>query len=263
MKPWPHTAALLFGISLSFALAEPTPSPSAQTTKIAGLLREALSLKSANQHEAALALLKKAEDLAPNSATIHNVKGAIYADLRDFSKARECFLKAQAVQPRDSHAAFNLAEMDLVEGKYEAAQRAFAKLLDTFPNTSPSFAQVVRFKGIVCLLKLDKVSEATEKRNAAAFPDRSPAEYYTHIAFASQKGDIAAKDEWVTKARTAFETKQAAPYVDTLVEAKMLNAGDWSAGTGQSSTSASSLPSTTPFLPTPPSFAPPPPPVLK
>ena len=58
----------------------------------------------------------------PGKATTQNIRGLVYLAKRDLKSARQSFEQAFATDPKDFSAAYNLALIDLQEGKPEDAE---------------------------------------------------------------------------------------------------------------------------------------------
>lgn len=211
-------------LATSLATAQnPKGTPgSPEDKKFGDIIIEVRKLASARQHQQALEKLGEAEALRPNSPEVLMVRGNIYTNAKEYDKARASFLKAESLKPRAFEIRFNLAELDYVQGNYQTASDSFAKLLTATPPPPAEIRSLMQFKIVVCQIRLNKVAEAEESAKAYAFKDESPASFFTRATFAMQKGDHATANDWLTKAQTTFKPADVAPYVDALVEARLL-----------------------------------------
>src|SRR5262249_818957 len=114
---------------------------------------EQLSESDASQYQADLALvtahLRRGEfDQALQDANrlekkqgknplSYNVKGTVYAAMRDFKSARASFEKALQVDPKYFTSARNLAMLDLQERKPEEARKRYEQMLANDPKSEP------------------------------------------------------------------------------------------------------------------------------
>ncbi len=81
------------------------------------------------QHDKALLGLAKLEKKLPKSPVVHNLRGVAYVGKKDHAKARKSFEQALALQPNYMDAVVQLAELDISEGKEEAARKRFEDIL--------------------------------------------------------------------------------------------------------------------------------------
>lgn len=216
-----RASLLTFLVAAGLAAAQ-NAAPSPEDAALAKIFEDVRKLGREQKYEQALAKLREAEALKPDSTVVQNARGSIYTSMKDYEKARECFRKAEELQPGSFEARFNLTELDFVEGKYEAAAESFTKLLAANAGAPQMVRHLVQFKILVCALRLNDIEKATELSKKFAFPDGSAAGHFARIAFAAQRGDFAGAAAEFAKAQKAFSAADAMPYVDTLVEAKWL-----------------------------------------
>src|SRR3954469_25742908 len=77
--------------------AKSAPARSAADKRFGELMSDVRSLASAQQHEQALEMLREADALKPNSPEVQTARGNVYASAKQYDKARECFMKAEAL----------------------------------------------------------------------------------------------------------------------------------------------------------------------
>jgi tetratricopeptide (TPR) repeat protein len=215
-------SSLLIFLAAAGLAASQNAAPSPEDAALAKIFEDVRKLGSEKKYEQALAKLREAEALKPDSTVVQNARGSIYTSMKDYERARECFKKAGELQPGSFEARFNLSELDFVEGKYEAAADAFTKLLAANTGAPRPVRHLVQFKILVCALRLNDIEKATELAKIFAFPDDSPAGHFAKIAFAAQKGDFTGAAAGLASAQKAFGADDTMPYVDTLVEARWL-----------------------------------------
>lgn len=196
-------------------------SPSAQ--RFQEILREVVELHRKQQYADALARLKEAEALKVNDVLVNNIRGSTYTAMRDFPRARASFEASLKLKPDAYESKYNLVELDFVEGKYAEAEAGFANLLKAFPTLTAEPRHLAQFKLVLCQLKQNKADAAAASARSFAFPETSPAHFSTQAAFAIYKKDTAAAMDWMNKAAKTFQKGEMAPYIDSLVEAKLIN----------------------------------------
>ena len=86
------------------------------------------------EYDQALAASDGLEKKQPSNPITYNIRGATYAGLRDFAKARASFEKALQLSPTEFAAARNLALLDIQEGKSEDARKRYEQLLAKDPQ---------------------------------------------------------------------------------------------------------------------------------
>jgi Tfp pilus assembly protein PilF len=197
----------------------PSPELSAEDKQLAAMLVDVRRLAAAQKYEEALAKLRDADALQPNSAMVQNARGSIYTSMKEYEKARQYFKAADALKPGTFEVHFNLTELEYVQGHYEAAAASFTDLLSSFPGMQKEIRALVQFKIVVCQIKLNHLAEAEALVKKFAYAEDSPAGCFTQASFAAQKGDNATANTLLAKAEKAYSRAEIAPYVDALVEA--------------------------------------------
>lgn len=100
---------------------------SADLALVANLLRQ-------KQFDQALAAVGRLEQKQPNSALVYNLKGVVYLSKRDLASARANFERALQIQADFLPAVNNLAQLDRLENKPDAARKRYQALLDKDPK---------------------------------------------------------------------------------------------------------------------------------
>jgi putative PEP-CTERM system TPR-repeat lipoprotein len=98
----------------------------ADTLLVQNLIRD-------NQLDKAMQAVEALERKKPDDPIAYNLKGAVYLRLKDNANARKSFERALALETRTHAAAMNLAQLDLVEGHPQVAQKRFEKILQQDP----------------------------------------------------------------------------------------------------------------------------------
>ena len=86
------------------------------------------------EFDKALADVDALERKQPGKATTQNIRGLVYLAKRDLKSARQSFEQAFATDPKDFSAAYNLALIDLQEGKPEDARKRYEMILEKNPK---------------------------------------------------------------------------------------------------------------------------------
>ena len=114
---------------------DPNVSP-ADLALVANLLRQ-------KQFDESLVAVERLESKQPNSPLVYNLKGIVYLTKRDFVKARSNFDRAVQIQPDYLPAIGNLAQLDRVENKPEAARKRYDALLEKDPKNEQALLGLV------------------------------------------------------------------------------------------------------------------------
>ena len=168
----------------------------------------------------ALTTIREADEIAPDSALVWNLRGSVYTAFRDFDKAREAFTKARDSMPQSFEPRFNLAEILYVEQKYAEAEAAFTELQKGFPKMREVPRHLCLFKILVCRLKQDNKAGAEEIMKNFGPTDDTAAYYYAKAVFALHSGKNEEGGSWLSQATHTFTKEQNAIYIDAINEAK-------------------------------------------
>ncbi len=88
------------------------------------------------EYDKALAAIDVLEQKLPNNPITHNVRGSAFFGKNDPANARNSFEKALSINPTFFLAAENLAKLDLMEGKPDAARKRFLNILEKDKNNT-------------------------------------------------------------------------------------------------------------------------------
>lgn len=158
--------------------------------------------------------IHKIYDKDPSSL---NIKGACYVEFRNFDKARDCFNKALEAHPENPNVLFNLAEIAFVTHQWQEAHDELSKLLKEQAN--PTMNELIRFKILLCKIKLGALEEAQNLTDGTSFLDDSPLYYYANAAMEYSKDKPTKAEKWLSRGSTVFtDQRQVAPWQDTLIE---------------------------------------------
>jgi tetratricopeptide (TPR) repeat protein len=167
--------------------------------RLAMVLRQSTQHYEAGEYQAALERLGALQGSAGQDLSVLNLRGAILTKLGKHSEARELFEAILATDPNYFPAAFNLGEVQFLAGSYEGALETFQRIRRRDPRN-----ELVRFKVIVCLLALDRDSEAQKIANGLIPAGNTPAWYYAQAMLARQAGDEKSAQKHLTAARAIY-----------------------------------------------------------
>jgi TolB-like protein/Flp pilus assembly protein TadD len=142
----------------------------------------------ARNHEIAFAMLERAMDLNPSSASAHNVSAVLRMMTGDHERSQqhtEASLRLSPFDPMRFIAVTASAVAKLAAGEPETALTTARRALEASPTFAPALAVVV-----MCLVRLGRVAEAraTVRRLIEIAPDTRIATLYERFLFADALG---------------------------------------------------------------------------
>ena len=154
-----------------------------------------------------------AEKAEPNRPEISNLRGAIFTKQKRFGEALEQFNQALALDPKFYPAKFNLAEVNLLQGKYPDAAREYQELKEVDPDS-----ELLDFKLALCALLSGEDSRATTMVDLMKFPGKTPAYYYARAAIAMKRGQKEAAQKYLENVKKYYSDEQCAYFAQSLKE---------------------------------------------
>lgn len=193
---------------------EPTPE-STQSMDLKRLLSGArIDFRNKN-YDDALEKVRKAEALKPDQPEIINFRGAIYAETGRYPEAVALYEKSLAINPDSFWPAFNIGEVDFIQGKYADARVKFQKMLDKLPKN-----ELLRFKIVLTYLleKDDKAAKA--ELDKFTFPANTAAREFAMAAWEFSHGNPEKGKEWVDSGTRIFGLSRTDFTYETLGDLK-------------------------------------------
>ncbi len=154
---------------------------------------------------------------------IENLRGAVYTRMRNFDKARAHFTNAlelaKGLDTEAFHPKFNLAELDFVTKKWEAARDAFQKLLKDPGKPGTGSDTLINFKIMICDVQQKKEADADLVfKSFDQYDADSPAYYFAQAVKLFAKEDKEGASEWLESAKRIYPKEINEVYNDSLVE---------------------------------------------
>lgn len=165
----------------------------------------------------------EASAIFPNSPDLVNLEGACQVEFRNFDNAMALFKKADELAPNQPTIVFNIAELNFVTKNWAAAEETLTKVLkmsgDTPVGNDLQLSRLVEFKLLLTKIKLGKADEA--KRMAAKYDylDDSPFPYYAEAAMHFAANEEIKAEAAMQRAGRIFQNPGIlAPWQDTMIE---------------------------------------------
>ena len=168
-----------------------------------------------------LAEIRKAEEIYDQNPAILNLRGACYVEFRNFDKALDAFKLALEIQKGNFNVRFNIAEIKFVSQKYQESLVELESLLKDASGDSSYAGMIplIKFKSLLCKLKLKDVDGAKKYIADTDFLSDSPIYYYGNAALEYNNGNSTEAEKWLARARRVFSNpKSLGPWQDTLIE---------------------------------------------
>ena len=182
-------------------------------------LESAASAFAGRDFPKALEKLDDADEIHANIPETWNMRGAIYAEEGEFTKAEDAFQKAASLTPSDFWPPYNLAELLMLEKKYSQAATAFQKL-----EVYQGHDELVQFKEVFANVLAGNKDAAKKVLDAMKFPGDTPAYYFAHSAWGFASKDEKEGHSWVRSAIKVFGPEKCIAFYDQLVRVGWLQA---------------------------------------
>lgn len=168
----------------------------------------------------ALEQIDEARKIFDRNVDIFNLLGSCYVEFRDFTKAREFYDKAVALEPKSSIVLFNIAELEFVTRNWQTCLVKMKEVLPLIPEVSMQTKRIVELKMLLCYIALNKDEEAKALANKYdPLRDDSPFYYYAQACLCYRDKDLIKAEEFLQMANRVFvNPAYIAPWQDTLIE---------------------------------------------
>lgn len=160
---------------------------------------------------------RKIFDLNPD---VLNMIASCYVEFRDFTKAREYYMKALALAPKSNVILFNIAELEFVTRNWQACLDKLKEVLPMVPEAGLQTRRIIELKMLLCHLALNQEQEAKALANKYdPLRDDTPYYYYAQACLRYREKDLIKAEEYLQMANRVFENPAyIAPWQDTLIE---------------------------------------------
>jgi hypothetical protein len=129
--------------SYSHPIGRPSQPPQVDPAIL--LLRQGFQLLQQKQLDAALSKANAALQSAPQNPNAYALRGSIYAEKKLWSQAEKDYQSALQINDKNVQMRFDLAELEFMQKKYDAARPGFINL-----KQDPDVGDLATFKAFLC-----------------------------------------------------------------------------------------------------------------
>jgi tetratricopeptide (TPR) repeat protein len=195
---------LFFAVVLGPALAQEQPAarpedPLLMQRRLAMVLRQSTKHYEAGEYQAAFDRLEALQGPAAQDLSVLNLRGAILTKMGRYQEALDLFNAILATDRNYFPAAFNLGEVQFLSGDIAGALETFQSMRRRDPRN-----ELVRFKILVCQLKLDRDEDAKKIADGLIPAGGTPAWYYAQAMIARKAGDEKTAKKHLQAARSIY-----------------------------------------------------------
>ncbi len=117
------------------------------------------------------------------------------------------------MDPKFYPAKLNLAEVELLAGKYVEATQEYQALKELDPKS-----ELVDFKLVLCALLEGEINKANGMADLMKFPGKTPAYYYARAAIALKRADKETAQKYFENVKKYYSEEQCRYFVQSLKE---------------------------------------------
>jgi len=206
----PLSAQLMPSVPLS------TPAPALEAPKATSeqmAYREAMALRNKGDFDGALAKVSESLAKFPESNQLMILRGDLYAKKKQWTEAEQDFDAVMKVDPQNTLARFNLAELKLMQKQYEAARPGFEIL-----SKDKDLGDLASYKVFLCDLYGGNRKGADEELKAFDKAQSGPSYYYANAAWNLYFGRPDDARSWLDSATRIYTPAKNYNYQSTLKE---------------------------------------------
>ncbi len=165
--------------------------------------------------------LDKADAILPPTPLTLNTRGAVFIEEKDFEKGAQYCQEALKIDPKFYPARFNLAEIQLVQGRYAEARKMFEKFVRENPKD-----ELARFRVFLTFLLEKNYDDARRAIDQIPFPGDTPAYYYANASWEFAHDSPEEAKKWLGRANWTFGPEKSALFADSLYEIGWIKRGE-------------------------------------
>jgi Flp pilus assembly protein TadD len=158
-------------------------------------------------------LVDAAEKGDAKKPEIPNLRGAIFIKQKRYDEAAQQFKQALALDPKFYPAKLNLAEVNLLQGKYADATQLYQDLKQLDPGS-----ELLEFKLMLCALLAGEEDRAAAMVDVMKFPGKTPAYYYARAAIALKRSQKETAQKYLENVKKYYSDEECAYFAQSLKE---------------------------------------------
>jgi Flp pilus assembly protein TadD len=158
-------------------------------------------------------LVDAAEKVDAKKPEIPNLRGAIFIKQKRYDEAAQQFKQALALDPKFYPAKLNLAEVNLLQGKYADATQLYQDLKQLDPGS-----ELLEFKLMLCALLAGEEDRAAAMVDVMKFPGKTPAYYYARAAIALKRSQKETAQKYLENVKKYYSDEECAYFAQSLKE---------------------------------------------
>jgi tetratricopeptide (TPR) repeat protein len=195
------------------------PALKAKADAIVLTLREANQLLSVGDLDGALLKVNGAIEEDPRSIAAYVLRGAIYSKKKMYDKAQADYEAAHLISPHNLVVEFNLAELNFVQKKYDAARPGFAGLES---DETTDIGDLAQYKVFLC--DLFGAHEQVAAKDLDAFNEvgSRASYYYGNAAWDLYHHKTDDARSWLASAGRIYAPQKNGFYLASLFDAGYL-----------------------------------------
>ena len=197
--------------------ATPNPAPVTATAKTdeapLGDYEMAARLSGEGRFDEDIAKVSEVIEREPANLKAYILRGDLYAKKKQWDQAGQDFLAAQKINPQNSLAKFDLAEIQLMQKQFDAARPGFDALVK-----DPEMGDLAAYKVFLCDLYGGHQEAAAKELQAFDVAGANASYYYSHAAWALYNKETAEGRRWIRSALYIYTAQKNHNYSSTLQE---------------------------------------------
>ena len=196
----------------------PAAAPAPEIAPTAPAIRAVTNPTSTTQLDAELAAANEIVKKAPSSVVGYLQRGNVYANERQWDLAQADYRHALEIDHTCGVAAFNIAEIDFLQGHYDAARPGFLSVVN-----SSDYGDLAKYRVFLC--DLFGGHEQIAAKELAVFNQvGSEASYYfANVAWSAYHKKQDDAQSWLESAKNIFAPAKVTQYAQPLVNLGYIN----------------------------------------
>jgi len=190
------------------------PAPVVQTESDSELLRDSYQALLKGNRDVALDKVNQVIAVAPHNKQARMIRASIYGEQEQYDKAAADYQAALDIDPKDTIAKFNLAELNFMQKKYDEARAGFDAV-----RPDESLGDFATFKVLLCDLLGAHEEAASKDLDALNQVGGNPSYYFGNVAWNLVHHKPADAADWLKTASRIYaqSPQKFANYTHSLI----------------------------------------------